>query len=144
MRIVICGSLSFVREMDALKVELDALGHKTIVPLGADLVRDRGLDLEELEALKAAGQHHTLTIAHDAIRTHFKKIQEGDAILVTNWEKRGIPGYIGGNTFLEMGFAHVLHKPIYVLHALPQMSYTDEMHAMQPILLEGDIKHLTV
>ena len=144
MRIVICGSLTFVREMDQLKTALDAIGHEAIVPMGADLVRERGLDFDELEALKEAGQHHQLTVKYDAIRKHHQKIERGDAILVTNWDKKGVPGYIGGNTFLEIGFAYILNKPIYVLHPLPDLSYTDEIHAMQPILLNGDIKKLTV
>ncbi|PIR47970.1 hypothetical protein COV06_01045 [Candidatus Uhrbacteria bacterium CG10_big_fil_rev_8_21_14_0_10_50_16] len=144
MRLVICGSLTFVKEMDVLKTELDALGHETIVPLSADLVRAGDLDLAQLEVLKQAGQHHTLSIQYDAIRTHYKKIAEGDAVLVTNIEKNGVPGYIGGNTFLEMGFAHVLNKPIFVLYPLPNLTYTDEMLAMQPTVLNGNLNKITL
>jgi hypothetical protein len=63
-------------------------------------------------------------------------------VLVLNYEKKGVPGYIGGNTFLEMGFAYVLDKPIYLLHPIPQMGYTDEIEAMQPVVLDGDLKGL--
>ncbi|PIQ72596.1 hypothetical protein COV86_01990, partial [Candidatus Roizmanbacteria bacterium CG11_big_fil_rev_8_21_14_0_20_35_14] len=44
--------------------------------------------------------------------------------------------------FLEMGFAHVLHKKIYLLHPIPEMGYTTEIIAMQPILLEGKLENL--
>lgn len=33
-----------------------------------------------------------------------------DAILVLNYDKKGIKNYIGGNTLMEMGFAHVHDK----------------------------------
>jgi len=38
-----------------------------------------------------------------------------------------------------MGFAHVLGKPIYLLYGIPDMIYSDEIKAMQPVLLEGNI-----
>lgn len=142
MYIVICGSLSFVPEMDVLKETLQALGHTVVVPMSVDLVRERHVTFEELERLKDSGQHHTLTVKYDAIRKHYHEIVNGDAILVVNWEKKGIRGYIGGNTFLEMGFAHVLHKEIYVLHELPDLSYADEMRAMQPTILHGDVTRI--
>ena len=34
-----------------------------------------------------------------------------------------------------MGFAHVLNKKIYLLNNIPEMSYSDEIRAMQPIVL---------
>ncbi len=144
MKITICGSLVFVKEMNDIRIELEDLGHEVIVPLGVDLVNTRGVTLEEFVRLKDQGKHHTLTIQHDAIRTHYKKIVSSDAILVTNWEKRGVENYIGGNTFLEMGFAHVNDKQIYILNDIPQMPYTDEIHAMQPTVLKGDLSLMKV
>jgi len=47
-------------------------------------------------------------------RRYYEIIKECDAILVLNLEKNKIKNYIGGNTFLEMGFAHVLNKKIYL------------------------------
>ena len=51
----------------------------------------------------------------------------------------GIPNYIGGNTFLEMGFAHVLNKKVFLLNNIPAMPYDDEIKDMQPIVLNGDL-----
>ena len=53
--------------------------------------------------------------------------------------QKGIAGYIGGNTFLEMGFAHVLGKPLYLLNHVPDVSYTDELEAMCPIVIDGQL-----
>lgn len=142
MHIVICGSLSFVREMDAIKETLQTMGHTIVMPLTADLLRERNSTFEQLEAIKNSGQHYTMTVQHDAIRKHYHKIVDGDAILVVNWDKKGITGYVGGNTFLEMGFAHVLNKEIYLLYDLPDLPYADEMRAMQPVVLEGDLTRI--
>ncbi len=139
MKITLCGSLVFVREMDKLRDELENLGHEVLVPLGLDLVKTRGVTLEQFVTLKEQGKHHTLTIQHDAIRTHYKIIISSDAIVVANREKKGVENYMGGNTFLEMGFAHVNDKRIFVLNDIPDMPYTDEIHAMQPTVLKGDL-----
>lgn len=48
MRIVICGSLSFVHEMDDVRRQLEVLGHEAIVPLGVNLVETRQVTLEPL------------------------------------------------------------------------------------------------
>ena len=59
--------------------------------------------------------------------------------MVVNVNKKGILNYIGGNSFLEMGFAHILNKPIFILNEIPEMIYTDEILAMQPVVLNGDL-----
>ncbi len=38
-----------------------------------------------------------------------------------------------------MGFAHVLDRKIFLLNDIPDISYTDEIRAMKPIILNGDI-----
>lgn len=73
------------------------------------------------------------------IKRYYKIIQNADAVLVLNFDKNDIKNYIGGNTFLEMGFAYVLNKPIYLLNPVPDMIYTDEIKAMQPKILNGDL-----
>ena len=73
------------------------------------------------------------------IKKYYQLIQEHDALLIVNPEKKGIKGYIGGNTFLEMGFGYVLGKKIYCLYPLPEMIYTAELIAMKPVILNGDL-----
>ncbi len=76
-------------------------------------------------------------VSSDAIRTHYRKIVNADAVLILNYEKRGIIGYIGGNSLIEMGYAYALEKKIYLLNTVPDMSYTDEIIAMKPVELHG-------
>ncbi len=77
------------------------------------------------------------------IRKYYEVIKKNDVILVVNIEKNGIKGYIGGNTFLEMGFAFILNKKIYCLYQLPDLPYSSEIVEMQPIILNGNLDLLS-
>ena len=76
----------------------------------------------------------------EAILEHFKKIGDGDAILVTNYDKNGVRNYIGGNTLMEMGLALHLNKIIYLLNPIPEISYKEEILGMQPKILNGNLE----
>ena len=54
-------------------------------------------------------------------------------------KKKGIPGYIGANTFLELGFAYLLEKPIYLLHQIPDQPNQVEIMGLGPIVLAGNV-----
>jgi hypothetical protein len=82
-------------------------------------------------------------VRHNLIREHYRKIRAADAILVVNPDKDGLRNYIGGNTFLEMGFAYVNDKRLYVLNPLPDyVNYYDEMAGMRPVILSGDVSRI--
>jgi nucleoside 2-deoxyribosyltransferase len=133
MKIAVCGSMKFYEEIRAVKDTLEVLGHEAILPTGIENeIPVEARDVTEEEKVIAK-------IEYDFIREHFRKIDEADAILVLNFPKNNISGYIGGNTFLEMGHAFGLGKKIYLLNPVPEMNYSTEMHAMQPIILNGDL-----
>ena len=135
MKITICGSMQFYLEMKAVKDGLEVLGHDVFVPIEVDKDKipiDALPDVTDEEKISAK-------IEYDFIREHFFKIQKSEAILILNYEKKGVPGYIGGNTFLEMGYAFGLGKKIFLMLPVPEMDYAVEMHAMKPIVLDGDI-----
>ena len=70
-------------------------------------------------------------------------MQGGEAILVANYEKNGVPNYIGANTFLEIGFAHVLGQKIFLLNPLPENSYIKtELEAVRPVVIHGDLSKI--
>jgi len=136
MKIVICGSMSASKEMVETEKKLKELGHRIILP---DFTYDYAA-LDEIDKIKTESARNK--VEYDLIRGYYKKIQDSDAILVVNVGKKGIEGYIGGNSFLEMGFAFVLSKPIYLLHQIPDISYRDEIEAMQPIVLNGNLRKI--
>lgn len=132
MKIVICGSMMFSKNMVDVKNELLRLGHEVEMPK----FFEHYLECESMEELHSESVKHKLE--HDLIRDYFNVISKGDAILILNYDKKGIKNYIGGNTFLEMGFAHCLNKKIFLLNQIPDMMYSDEIQAMQPIVINSD------
>lgn len=132
MKIIVSGSMTASREMVFAKKVLGSQGHEVFLPKFTEMYAN--LDSEE-------SMHHDSIkekVQYDLLREYFNIISDGDVMLVVNIERKGIMGYIGGNTFLEMGFAHVLNKTIYVLNELPDVGYLDEIRAMQPIIIHGD------
>ena len=76
----------------------------------------------------------------DAIREFWNKMQGADAILVVNLDRHGIKNYIGGNTLMEIGFAHVLKQKIYLLNPIPDIPYyKTEIEAVSPTIIYGDL-----
>jgi nucleoside 2-deoxyribosyltransferase len=137
MKISICGSMTFYKEMIAAKTTLEARGHAVFLPKGIEeeIPIEARTDLTQEEIISAK-------IEFDFMREHFRKIQDSDAILVLNYDKKGVSRFIGGNTFLEMGLAFWLEKKIYLLNEIPDTDYKTEMHAMQPVVLNGDLSSL--
>jgi predicted RNA-binding protein with PUA domain len=136
MKITICGSMTASQEMLEIGNRLASSGHEIVLP---DFT-------EEYSKLDSRDEMHKESaknkIEHDLIRSYFEEIKKSDAILVCNFDKNGVKNYIGGNTFLEMGFAHVLRKKIYLLNPIPESSYRDEIVAMQPVVLGGDLEKI--
>jgi len=136
MTITICGSMQFHHEMAQIQYMLEEAGHMVLVPKDLTILAQNETYMDTDE------ERITTKIEHDFIREHFKKIERSDAIVVLNYEKKSVPGYIGGNTFLEMGHAFGLDKKIYLLYSVPEMDYSVEMHSMQPVILNGDLQKL--
>ena len=82
-------------------------------------------------------------IEEDVNRRYHYLIKENDAILVLNYDKNGIKNYIGANTFLEIGFAHVNFKKKFLLNPIPKnMNHVDEITAMVPIIINHDFEKI--
>ncbi|MFA6391278.1 MAG: hypothetical protein WCW66_00810 [Patescibacteria group bacterium] len=133
MKIVICGSMSSAVQMLDIEKELLKHNHEVILPKHTKEYAEMGLGVDtSYESIKDK-------IEQDLIRDYFEEIKKADAVLIVNVDKNGIHNYIGGNAFLEMGFAHCLNKTIFMLNNIPDMFYSDEILAMQPITLNGDL-----
>lgn len=141
MKIAICASIQFSKEMIELKKKLIDLGHEAVIPFSTEKIEAGHVSLDEY--MKEKEIHGDLRIREEAgrdlIKDHYDKIVASDAVLLANYEKKNTPGYIGGNALLEMGFAHVNDKKIFLLNDIPDMPYTDEIRAMNPIVIHGDL-----
>lgn len=139
MKIAICGSLDFTYEIKKLADELQKMNFEVHIPISSDKILKGEVSLEEIKKAKKNGTFSDRAIKYDSIRAYWNIINNCDCILVANYSKKRIKNYIGGNSFLEMGFAHVLRKKIFLLNDIPKMIYIDEIKAMQPIILKGDL-----
>lgn len=132
MKIGIIGSMQFTERMIEARDELIKHGHDSFVTnLASPFI---GKTDEEKEEIKIHQKNNL-----DAIREFWKLMQGADAVLVMNFDKHGIKNYIGGNTLMEIGFAHVLDQKIFLLHQIPEMPYCkSEIEAVKPTIIYGD------
>ncbi|MFA6415819.1 MAG: hypothetical protein WCW47_03600 [Candidatus Paceibacterota bacterium] len=129
MKIAICGSMTFAKQMIEIKEKLEASGHEVIIPHGVEEFADGTISVED----------KWIKIENDLIRNWHKVIESSDGILILNYTKNGIDNYIGGNSLIEMASAYILYKKIFLLNPVPVMSYTDEIESFNPIVLYGDL-----
>jgi hypothetical protein len=136
MKIYVCGSLTFSKEMEIIGKKLEKLGHKVQIPTDAKLTIDGTHNHDDLEA----DYRHCLK--NDIIRNHFKFAQKCDAILCLNHDKNGIKGYIGAATLMELGIAYHFHRKIFLWQELPsqlEQRWAHEVMVMQPIVINGNL-----
>ncbi len=136
MKIGVIGSMQFTEKMLEVRDSLIRSGHDAFVTtLSTPFV---GKSDEEKERIKIHQKNNM-----DAIREFWRLMQGADAVLCVNYDKHGVKNYIGGNTFLELGFAHVLNQKIFLLNPVPDMPYyKTEIEAMAPIVINGDFKKI--
>lgn len=130
MKITICGSMQFSQNMLDVAEELRQNGHSVETP---SLVEGRVYE-DNLDA--DSGWKRGF------IDEHFRKIDQSEAILVVNETKKGVENYVGGNTLVEIGYAYGQGLDIFLLNPVPDMSYTDEINGMNPIVLDGDLSKI--
>jgi inosine/xanthosine triphosphatase len=139
MRITICGSMKFIDEMEILRASLEELGIDAMRPLSfKELGLGDDLDLE----VKYKEESSKIKKEYDLVRMHPRKIDSSDGILVANYEKNGIQGYIGGNTLLEIYHAFSTNKNIYLINEIPKISYKSEIEAMSTIVIGNDLRRI--
>lgn len=133
MKIGIIGSMQFTEKMLEMREQLNTLGHDAFV---TDLHKAFiGKTDKEKETIKIHQKNNM-----DAIREFWNAMQGGDAVFVLNLDKHGIANYIGGNTLMEMGFAHVLNQKIFLYHPIPEIPYyKTEIEAMKPVIIDEDL-----
>ncbi|MFH1353756.1 MAG: hypothetical protein ABIH36_00545 [bacterium] len=127
-----------MHEMVAVKNQLCALGFDGwIHPHYEALVRG---EMQDIVKRWHNGERAALKRENNYFHEHYKHILESDAVLIVNSQKNGIQNYIGGNVLIELGQAYVNNKKIFFLHGMPfGLPYMDEIEAMDPICLFGDL-----
>jgi len=146
MKITICGSIAFQDEILSLKEKLEELGHE-IKMWPSEVKDEKGqlIPVQEYYKIRHVAKESEKWVwdrKAEAVLRHFDKVAWSDAILVANYDKNNIKGYIGGNTLMEMGLALFLKKKIYLLNETPELSYKEEILGVKPIILNGDLNKI--
>jgi len=132
MKIFIACSKHFYKQIKEIADQLEQVGHKVSYPNSYD-------DPFMEERLKEMSPEEHITWKSMMMKKDKDNIQPQDAILVLNFEKRGIPNYIGGATFLEVYKAWELEKKIFFYNPSPNCSFTDELNGINPTIINEDL-----
>ncbi len=131
--IVICASISHKDKWLKVADDLRGLGYSVETP-----------DISEKDDWSKMAQEQIADQQAYLIRQHLAKISASKAILVYNDFKNGVEHYVGGSTFMEMSAAFVLDKPIFLYNPIPDMPYSDEIVALKPRVLNGDLTKINL
>lgn len=138
--ITICSSASHYKNVLEIEKELKELGYSVKIPKTARIMqRTNNFDVSFYKTWeKDSSDYKKKTLL---MKEHFKKVIECDAILVTNFEKNGIEGYIGGNVLMEIVIAFHYKKPIFIYNDIsPNLSIKEEIFGVNPIFLHGNLE----
>ena len=125
--------MQFTDKMIEFRDALNKIGHEAFVTdLHKTMIGKSDLEIEKIKL------HQKFNM--DAIREFWRMMQGADAVLVLNFDKNGVKNYVGGNTLMEIGFAHVLDQKIFMLNPIPEMPYCkSEIEAVKPIVINGNL-----
>jgi inosine/xanthosine triphosphatase len=145
MKITLCSSAIFAHECLAVKRNLEDLGHQVFMYPREVKVNGEIVNVTTFWKMRKSNlTTELLKIKSWLITDHFNKIAQSDAILVLNFNKNNITGYVGGNTFLEMGVAYYLGKKIFVWQQPSQMlSYYEEIAGMNHTDIDGNLRRVS-
>ena len=138
MKITICGSVKFADKLVDIYNELKKLGHEPM--MHEQMFGLANGTAAQLTDMANGAENCDIKRKYNYIKFWHGLIKSGDAILVCNFDKNGIKNYIGGNTLMEIGFAHVNDKKVFLLNPIPEdVGYKDEIKAMAGIIINGDL-----
>ena len=134
MKITIGGSMVFAKQMLEIKKQLEEKGYIVFVTNAIEHYTTSSEIKENFE------KELKISLEHDVIKTFFDKIAESDALLIINYPKNNIKGYLGTSVLMEIGLAYHLNKKIYLLYNVDKsQSYALEIGIIKPEILDGDV-----
>jgi hypothetical protein len=124
-RLVLCGSMTFFAHMRDLRDELYSHDVHVVLP---DTEDDIGhYDARQYELFRRC-----------CVKRHLRRVrsQRTFGILVANFNKNGIPDYIGPSTFAEIATAAATNKRIFILQDFPAV-FKDVLADWEAVPLHG-------
>jgi len=143
MNITLCGSIAFYDKMLEVKEALEKMGHNVKLP-PIEVKDENGamipvMKYYEIRKNTSDDDSWIWKRKEEAMRMHFDKVEWSEAVLILNYDKNNVKGYIGANTLLEMGLAFHLRKKIFLLNRIPEIGYKEEILGMGPFVIDGDL-----
>ena len=132
MKVFIACSKHFYSEIGRVVGVLEGMGHEVVYPNSYD-------DPFAEERFKKMSKEEHVEWKTMMMRKDRENIEPNDAILVLNFEKNGIPNYIGGATFLEVYMMWEMGKKIFFYNSLPSCSFSDELIGINPVVINGEL-----
>lgn len=136
MKIMILGSMSFIKDIVKAQEELEGLGHEAFIPVGV------GPHLKDKNFVNDLEANLDFVIKNNVMKRNFDLVAKNDAVLVINNRKNGVNGYIGASVLMEMAIAHHLNKKVFILNKIPHFReerWAHEIAIMKPIVINGDL-----
>jgi hypothetical protein len=128
VRVVLCGSMSALPEIEKIRDYLAAHGIDALSPEPDDLYSIGRRPDAVIDAKRSASLRHISWIKDARTR----------AILVVNVDREGRHDYIGPNAFAEIAISFAEGRDIYLLQGMPT-PYADELTAWGVRCLHGDL-----
>ena len=140
MKITLIGSVSQSHKFVDTYHQLEKIGHN---PYMHEHMFEYAKSSWEAFHNRPVTEHAETKLANNYIKWWYNSIVNSDAVLVLNFDKEQRKNHIGGNTLMEMGFAHVNDKKVFVHNPLPEDSpYLDELQALATKIIYGDLKKI--
>ena len=139
MKITICCSLTFNKEVNEIRDKLENMGHAVLMP--ETILECSGKNVDDVKTwiIDKKGEEYN-NYEKDRMFLHFSKIKDSEAVLVCNFDKNNVKNYIGPNSFLEMAIGMHENKKIFLLNPIPEMNIKEEIEAIQPTILNGKLE----
>ncbi len=124
--------MTFIGKIKEISRALSATGISSYYPME-----------EERELLRSEIGDEAFSIHKgDYIRAHLLKIEKSDKVLVANYFKNGVAGYVGPNSLIELAFGYALGKELYLLNEPGEQNCKPEILGMRPTILNGKLKNM--
>ena len=101
--------MAFAKEQLAIKEKLEKKGFDVLV------TDNIGKYAADQNIKKSFEEELRVSLEHDIMRDFFNKLNEADAFLVCNYDRKGVKGYLGTSVLMELGLAHYLKKKIFLM-----------------------------
>ena len=127
--LTICGSMAFIDKMEALARKLES----------ADLTVYTPKRSESADEWSRLSSQEMLTKKRTYIDEHLNLIKQSDCILIANYPKNGIEGYVGANALMEAAFAYALNILVFVLFPIGEQGCKLELESIAAEIFDGQV-----